>query len=99
MMMGDKISAQEAERLGMIYKYFSADTFSEASLQIADSLSKAATKGIAFTKMALNQSLQNDFEQQLQTEDHWQWQASQTNDFKEGINAFLEKRTPNFNGH
>jgi 2-(1,2-epoxy-1,2-dihydrophenyl)acetyl-CoA isomerase len=99
MMMGDKISAQEAERLGMIYKYFSADTFSEASLQIAESLSKAATKGIAFTKMALNQSLQNNLEQQLQIEDHWQWQASQTKDFKEGINAFLEKRTPNFNGH
>ena len=99
MMMGDKITAQEAERLGMIYKYFSADSFSEASLQIAETLANGATKGIAFTKMALNQSLQNSFEQQLQTEDHWQWQASQTQDFKEGITAFLEKRNPNFNGH
>lgn len=99
MMLGDKVSAQEAERLGMIYKFFPSVSFKEETIKIAETLAQMATQGIALTKKALNQSLQNGFAQQLEVEDSFQFQAAQTNDFKEGISAFLEKRSPLFNGN
>jgi len=98
MMMGDKISAIEAERMGMIYKYFSEETFISEAEKIAITLSGLPTKGLAFTKQALNQSLEQNLEQQLQTEDLLQQKAASTNDFKEGVTAFIEKRKANFKG-
>jgi 2-(1,2-epoxy-1,2-dihydrophenyl)acetyl-CoA isomerase len=98
MMMGDKISAIEAERMGMIYKYFSEETFVLEAEKIAIVLSELPTKGLAFTKQALNQSLEQNLEQQLQTEDLLQQKAASTNDFKEGVTAFVEKRKANFKG-
>lgn len=98
MMMGDKISAIEAERMGMIYKYFSEETFISEAEKIAITLSELPTKGLAFTKQALNQSLEQNLEQQLQTEDILQQKAASTNDFKEGVTAFIEKRKANFKG-
>lgn len=98
MMFGDKVSAIEAERIGMIYKYFPEQTFISEAEKIATTLSELPTKGIAFTKQALNKSLEQNLEQQLQTEDLLQQKAASTNDFKEGVAAFIEKRKPNFKG-
>ena len=98
MMLGDKITATEAEKMGMIYKVFEDDSFSEESLKIAENLSKMPTKGLAFTKMALNASFKNSFAEQLQIENELQYKASKTADCKEGMNAFLEKRLPVFTG-
>jgi len=98
MMLGDKIPAIEAERIGLIYKYFPEETFLSEAEKIAITLSQLPTKGLAFTKRALNKSLDQSLEQQLQTEDSFQRIASATNDFSEGVSAFLEKRTPNFKG-
>ena len=98
MMLGDKISAAEAERMGMIYKVFDDETFLEESLKIARNLSKMPTKGLALTKMALNASPNNSFAVQLDVENELQYKASQTADFKEGTSAFLEKRIPVFKG-
>lgn len=98
MMLGDKISAVEAEKMGMIYKYFSAENFEQESKNLAVKLSTMPTKAFAYTKLALNSSCVNSFEQQLFQEDILQQQAALTKDFEEGVNAFLEKRNPRFNG-
>lgn len=98
MMLGDKISAKESERIGMIYKYFPDEIFFYESEKIAILLSQLPTKALAYTKQALNKSLEQNLEQQLETEDSFQRKAAATNDFKEGISSFIEKRKANFKG-
>jgi 2-(1,2-epoxy-1,2-dihydrophenyl)acetyl-CoA isomerase len=98
MMLGDKVTAEEAERMGMIYKYFSNDTFEEEAGKIALTLASMPTKGLAFTKQLLNKSFQHTYQEQLQEEEIFQQQAGGTKDYKEGVDAFLQKRKPNFTG-
>jgi 2-(1,2-epoxy-1,2-dihydrophenyl)acetyl-CoA isomerase len=98
MMLGDKISAKEAERIGMIYKYFLDEIFFYESENIASTLAQLPTKALAYTKQALNKSFEQNLEQQLETEDSLQRKAAATNDFKEGVSAFMEKRKANFKG-
>ena len=98
MMLGEKIAAVDAEKMGMIYKVFSDETFKENSINIAGFLAQMPTKGLAYTKKVLSLSFTNTFEDQLQDEDIFQQRAAQTKDYKEGVNAFLEKRKPNFTG-
>ena len=98
MMLGDKISASEAERLGMIYKIFPDVTFRDETLKLAATLASMPTKGLAFTKHALNNSLSNSLEEQLKVEDELQQKAAATYDFEEGVKAFLEKREGKFRG-
>jgi 2-(1,2-epoxy-1,2-dihydrophenyl)acetyl-CoA isomerase len=98
MMLGDKISAEEAERFGMIYKVFKDESFGEESKKIAMILSKMPTKGLAYTKKILQMSVTHTFEEQLDEENLFQQQAAKTADFKEGVAAFLEKRPPVFRG-
>jgi 2-(1,2-epoxy-1,2-dihydrophenyl)acetyl-CoA isomerase len=97
-MLGDKVSADEAEKMGMIYKMLPDETFNEDSIAIATTLSQLPTKALALTKKALNQSFISSFEEQLHAEEVLQQRASATKDFKEGVQAFLEKRNPNFTG-
>lgn len=98
MMLGDRVSAEEAEQIGMIYKFFSDETFAEESMKIAITLAQMPTKGLALTKRVLNASFNNSFEEQLHAEDKWQSEAAQTKDYKEGVKAFIEKRKANFKG-
>ena len=98
MMLGDKISAQEAERLGMIYKYFPDDSFDAEVEKITSKLAKMPTKGLGLTKRALNLSLTNGLDTQLDIEEHLQAEAGESDDYNEGVNAFLEKRKPTFVG-
>jgi 2-(1,2-epoxy-1,2-dihydrophenyl)acetyl-CoA isomerase len=91
-MLGDKVAATDAERMGMVYKVFPDETFREESIKIAETLAKMPTKGLAFTKQLLDRSFTNSLPEQLQQEDVFQQQAALTGDYQEGINAFLEKK-------
>ncbi len=98
MMLGDKIKAQEAEELGMIYKAVPADEFENVINQTATKLANMPTVGLAYTKKALNRSMANNLSAQLALEEQLQTKAGSTYDYNEGVAAFLEKRKPVFKG-
>jgi 2-(1,2-epoxy-1,2-dihydrophenyl)acetyl-CoA isomerase len=98
MMLGDKISATDAEKMGMIYKVCPDESFLAEAENITKTLSLMPTRGLWLTKKALNESMTNTIEQQLVVEDKYQTEASLTSDYKEGVNAFLEKRKAEFKG-
>lgn len=99
MMLGDKVSAVEAEKLGMVYKVIATESFTEEVNKLAETLAEMPTKAIGLTKRLLNQSMTNNLENQLALESDLQIEASSSNDYKEGVTAFVEKRKPNFNGN
>ena len=99
MMTGDKITATEAEKMGMIYKVFSNDIFETESKKIAITLAQMPTKALAYTKHALNISFTNSWEEQLLLEDEYQQKAAATADYNEGIAGFIEKRPATFKGN
>ncbi|MBL7924949.1 MAG: enoyl-CoA hydratase/isomerase family protein [Bacteroidia bacterium] len=98
MMLGEKVSAADALHMGMLYKVLPDPELPEAALKIAGILGDMPTRGLAFTKQLLNEAMSNNFSDQLSLEGVYQEKAGQTADYKEGVNAFLEKRKPLFKG-
>ena len=98
MMTAEPVSAKDAEAMGMIYKVFSDESFKQESWKLASKLAEMPTKGLGLTKRLLNASYSSNLEQQLDMEDKCQTIAGNTADFKEGIEAFFEKRKPKFKG-
>ena len=98
MITGDKVSAKEAERFNMIYKCLEADAYESEVSRLATQLSEMPTKAFGLTKKAINLSYSNSLEEQLILEEKLQTQAGKTEDFKEGVQAFLEKRKAKFTG-
>lgn len=99
MMLGDKVSAEEALKIGMIYKILPNAFFADEVMEIAQHLAQMPTKALGLTKRLLNQSMTNNLEQQLVLESDLQIEASSSNDYKEGVTAFVEKRKPEFKGN
>ncbi|MDP4764298.1 MAG: enoyl-CoA hydratase-related protein [Salibacteraceae bacterium] len=99
MMLGDRVEAAEAEQMGMIYKCLDDEVFESESKKLVVKLANMPTKALGFTKRLMNASFTNNLEQQLTLEGETQTQAAATNDFAEGVNAFLEKRKPVFKGN
>ena len=97
-MLGDKVSADEAEKMGMIYKVLPLESFEEEVNKIALKLANMPTLALGKIKEAFNQSLTNNLEQQLALESKLQIEAAQTEDYEEGVSAFVEKRKPIFKG-
>jgi 2-(1,2-epoxy-1,2-dihydrophenyl)acetyl-CoA isomerase len=98
MMTGDKVSATEAEKLNMIYKVVEDDSFDEEIKTFTEKLALMPTKGLGLSKRAVNLGLFNSLEDQLDMEVIIQVEAGLTEDFTEGVDAFLQKRTPLFKG-
>ena len=98
MMTGEKVSADQAEQMNMIYKVVEDDAFDDAYKTLAESLASMPTRGLGLTKKAVNESWTNNLSRQLDLEEELQTESGETYDFREGVNAFLEKRKPNFIG-
>jgi 2-(1,2-epoxy-1,2-dihydrophenyl)acetyl-CoA isomerase len=99
MLTADKVSAQDAESMNMIYKAVADDNFNEMINDFAKKMAQMPTKGLGLTKRALNASLDNSLENQLKLEEILQTEAGKSHDFQEGVAAFLEKRNPIFKGN
>ena len=97
-LLDEKISADRAVELGLIYKAVIQENLDEEVESIAQKLASMPTKGFALYKKAINQSFDNTLNQQLELEAELQSTAGKTNDYNEGVTAFLEKRKPNYEG-
>ena len=98
MMTGDKVTAEQADAMNMIYKAVDDDQFEAEVKNFAETIASMPTRGLGLTKKAVNQSFSNDLTSQLALEEELQTEAGMTYDFREGVNAFLEKRKPVFKG-
>ncbi|NVK30316.1 MAG: 2-(1,2-epoxy-1,2-dihydrophenyl)acetyl-CoA isomerase [Gammaproteobacteria bacterium] len=95
----EPLSAEQAENWGAIYQVVDDDALMQTAIELAERLAKGPTMGLGKTKLALQQSTYNTFDAQLDLERDWQQSCGRSNDYAEGVTAFLEKRTPTYQGN
>jgi len=98
LMLDFLVSAQEAEKMGLINKVVSSGELQGEVDRLADQLAQGASLALKFTKMAINQSLDKDLSTQMDFEAYVQTTCMLSQDVREGVQAFLEKRKPIFCG-
>ena len=98
MFLGNKVTAQEALDLGMIYKVVADEDLDTKAFEFAAKLASRPTVGLALTKKALNATFTNSLSEQLNLEKDLQAIAAKTYDHQESLKAFFEKRKPIYKG-
>jgi 2-(1,2-epoxy-1,2-dihydrophenyl)acetyl-CoA isomerase len=93
------LPAKKAEEWGLIWQCIEAEKLMETAREMATSLAKAATLGIGKTKKVIQAASTNSLDQQLELEASVQGELGRSNDFREGVQSFLEKRAPDFKGN
>ncbi|WP_295991804.1 2-(1,2-epoxy-1,2-dihydrophenyl)acetyl-CoA isomerase PaaG [Rugamonas sp.] len=97
-MLGEKISAEQAESWGLIWKSIADNDLALETQRMAQHFAQAPTKGLAFTKQVLHASTSNTLQQQLTLECGMMSELGRSDDYREGVAAFLAKRAPQFTG-
>ena len=97
-MLGERISAEQAEAWGMIWRCIDDEALMPEAETLAAHLATQPTRGLGLIKRAMHQSSTNNFDQQLDLERDLQRLAGRTDDYREGVNAFMTKRDPQFTG-
>ncbi len=98
MLLGDKVSAEQAASWGMIWACVDDDVLMTEAMGMARHLARQPTLGLALTKRALAASGGNGLDAQLDLERDLQVRAGRSHDYREGIDAFMAKRPPRFEG-
>ena len=95
---GKKLTAAEAHTWGLVSEVVEADALAARAAELAAQLADMPTRGIGMTKRLVDSAVGASLEDQLEREAQLQTAATQTEDFREGVSAFLEKRPPKFKG-
>lgn len=95
---GDRINAKEAERIGLVDIVVPAEELEKYTLEFANKLAQKAPLAIKYMKLAMNKGIQVDLKTALRVEDLISDILTRTEDFKEGLAAFKEKREPRWTG-
>jgi len=98
MTSGDKLTAAEAHAWGLVSEVVEDDTLPQRAAALAGRLAAMPTRGVGMTKRLFDRAATSTLEEQLELEAQLQTAATQTEDFREGVAAFLEKREPRFTG-
>jgi 2-(1,2-epoxy-1,2-dihydrophenyl)acetyl-CoA isomerase len=98
-MLAERMTAEQACNWGLVYKVTELEALLSSATETARVLATQPTRALGLIKRGFNQSLGVDLDAQLDIEESLQREAGQTEDYREGVNAFLEKRKPSFTGH